>query len=610
MSFPSPPGGNAPPGGLQLRDEWFESCERLQQAVRDHCFAQERIIVQLLVHTETPCSSTFLHGAFRVPQSPRQSTFDGSRYTKTMGDLGSPRPSTPGRTGCGTQETMDSVDRSRDVCPEVSGFTGAKTETDGRFKIRGRRTSLGLRSEASQRLQELRDLEAQVGGLDLRSRLERGVLHVIGSWVSLKEPPREGLLARLERSTVWEGFIALLICLNSVFMVYTVDFQMANRETDQPLPRWAQAMELTFTFLFGVELALKLLVHRLHYFCNSQMRWNVFDFALVNLAFFDLLVGVNGNATFLRSLRILRVARALRILKFATQLRCMLQSILGSVMSLFWSFMVLLFIFFLFSIALVQMLAMHRSSEATGVVDANLDELLAEYFGSVASTMLTYHSATSGGDDWIIYHKVLSQTGWINAALFLMCIGFTQIALLNILTGIFVENAIKLAIPDRQALAMQQQRADAALADDLRRFLESLDVDSSGTISWKEFSKVANDPRVSTLLAVMGLDIRDAKMFFDMVVRSTGNPEVEIALLTDALLRMKGDATSFDVQAVAFKMHALSAKVEDLSKRSLPVWPHGLRSTQSSVLMSAAMPVGDLVTEVPPPKDDSTHWSL
>lgn len=107
---------------------------------------------------------------------------------------------------------------------------------------------------------------------------------------------------------------------------------------------------------------------------------------------------------------------------------------------------VLLFItFYLFSIATIQGMANYLSSDEGQAADEELRRQIVTYFGSVFKAMMSYHMATSGGKEWALYYEVLVQASEMTAALFALVVAFTQIALLNIMTGIFVETAMKLA---------------------------------------------------------------------------------------------------------------------------------------------------------------------
>lgn len=87
------------------------------------------------------------------------------------------------------------------------------------------------------------------------------------------------------------------------------------------------------TAFFGFEVLLRLWVHRLFFFCNDAWKWSVFDLVLVAQSCFDLVSDMvvddepsKGNISFLRTLRLLRLARA----HFQTTCRPPQRSDLGS----------------------------------------------------------------------------------------------------------------------------------------------------------------------------------------------------------------------------------------------------------------------------------------
>merc|ERR1719382_1867531 len=93
---------------------------------------------------------------------------------------------------------------------------------------------------------------------------------------------------------------------------------------------------------------------------------------------------------------------------------------------------------------------------------------LYDTFGSVQVAMLTLFKTSMGGQDWEVFYDVAEQTGIFEAITFIIFVAFIQIALMNILTGIFVENAMKLAQPDRDTLAFQFRKQRMQDAQDLK----------------------------------------------------------------------------------------------------------------------------------------------
>lgn len=169
---------------------------------------------------------------------------------------------------------------------------------------------------------------------------------------------------------------------------------------------------------------MKLAVHRWYLFVGPDMSWNIFDFILVVLAIYEevlLLVttledstGPGTSVTFLRSMRVLKVAkitRTIRLMRVFASLRMILNSLLGSLYSLFWSIAMLVLIFFLFAMIFVQ-----RASLALQDGEVPNAEAVLEQFGSVELAMLSLYASITGGDDWNNYYTTLLGTGEVSAA--------------------------------------------------------------------------------------------------------------------------------------------------------------------------------------------------
>jgi len=179
---------------------------------------------------------------------------------------------------------------------------------------------------------------------------------------------------------------------------------------------------------------------------------------------------------------------------------------------------------------------------------------LIEWFGSVGTTMMTCFRVITGGDDWGAYYDALKPTGFVNSVIFLFFIMFSQLALLNIVTGVFVENAMKASQPELAALAFEQRKRDLADAAVLRELFTQIDVDQSGTISSQEWTNsVQHDHNLRYRLAVMGLDIKDAMMFFNMLMEIGSDIEIDVDFFVDACLKMKGHASSIDLNCLAYE---------------------------------------------------------
>jgi len=165
-----------------------------------------------------------------------------------------------------------------------------------------------------------------------------------------------------------------------------------------------RVVDYLFLGIYTIEVALRLAVHRLYFFINDDYMWNIFDIALVFLGYSFLLSADIADTEFLRSLRILRVAnklvRVVRLVHFVSELRLMLQCVLGSLRSLVWALVLLMGFTIVFSILLVQQFAnaftMNTSSPFT---DSEI-KIIDDSFGSVYKSMIALFKSITGGADW------------------------------------------------------------------------------------------------------------------------------------------------------------------------------------------------------------------
>merc|ERR1712032_1335977 len=112
----------------------------------------------------------------------------------------------------------------------------------------------------------------------------------------------------------------------------------------------------------------------------------------------------------------------------------------------------MLLIFYIFSIVFVQGVGIYLAKE--GIQQHESEEMI-KFFGNVQTSILSLFTAATGGNDWQNYYMAIGPAGELYSFVFLFFVAFSNIALLNILTGIFVENAMANAEPTREQRAME-----------------------------------------------------------------------------------------------------------------------------------------------------------
>jgi len=397
---------------------------------------------------------------------------------------------------------------------------------------------------------------------------------------SLEEPRRRGCLARLVRSTSFSMVSGSVILLNACFILYTTELEMINIEASLNTDSRIKMIELALASIYVVEVILKLMVHRLFFFWNVEMAWNWFDFVLVvfsifeNLLVYDLLPGQDSssnpsspgsgvNLGFLRLIRLCKIVKILRVfrtLKFFSELRLMLDCVLGSLINVFWCVVMLAFVMYVFGLLLQQGIVQYLM-EAKGTMSQEANEMVMTYFGSVGQTVVTLFQSSTSGVDWNEPYKALRYTGEVMPMAFLAYVAFVFISVWNIVTSTFVEKALKLAQPDVDMLILEQQLQDFEDCKMLSRLFKSMrpaDDDGNERIGMEEFRQLVETYEFRSYLQTRGIDIKNAETFFKMLVELQGEPMIDATTFANACVRMKGAATSIDLQTVMFTTHLMN----------------------------------------------------
>eukprot|EP00747_Dinoflagellata_sp_TGD_P096416 gnl/TRDRNA2_/TRDRNA2_166835_c2_seq1.p1 gnl/TRDRNA2_/TRDRNA2_166835_c2~~gnl/TRDRNA2_/TRDRNA2_166835_c2_seq1.p1 ORF type:complete len:204 (+),score=41.58 gnl/TRDRNA2_/TRDRNA2_166835_c2_seq1:2-613(+) len=149
------------------------------------------------------------------------------------------------------------------------------------------------------------------------------------------------------------------------------------------------------------------------------------------------------------------------------------------------------------------------------------------------------------------------KSGRIYAWTFLFFIAFYGISISNILTGIFVDHAIKSGIAPRyQQITDERERMLGDVAD-FRDFIVELDVARDGKISMETFRELVHRPSFVAYLALIGLDIKDADMFFSMMSEACRSREIEVETFAQSCMLMRGSATAVDLHTVHIQVQIM-----------------------------------------------------
>lgn len=364
-------------------------------------------------------------------------------------------------------------------------------------------------------------------------------------------------IARIVNSVGFDISTGALIAVNALWIGIQTDI-MAQRGKDKAIPDYFRVTDSLFAVLFSLELCLRLYVSRWGFFTEKGRMWNLFDTLLVAaqlteeaMAWDDVIRGntTGGNSTnfsfmrILRVLRFIRVLRLVRIVRLIGELRTIVCSIAGSLKSLGWTICLLTLLIYVVGIYFTQLVADHGAE----------DKELVNFFGSLARSLLSLFAAFTGGVDWDqVASPLIDTIHPFCGVVFALYIAFAVLAMMNVVTGVFVESALMTARHDK----------DVDLVNTLREVFMKTDEDATGTIEWAEFERHIQDPQMEVIFKAVDLDRSEARGLFELIdVEDKGEISREEFIM--GCLRLKGPAKALDLATLMYDVKRVTNMMED-----------------------------------------------
>eukprot|EP00927_Polykrikos_kofoidii_P014792 TRINITY_DN16528_c0_g1_i1.p1 TRINITY_DN16528_c0_g1~~TRINITY_DN16528_c0_g1_i1.p1 ORF type:complete len:814 (+),score=165.43 TRINITY_DN16528_c0_g1_i1:191-2632(+) len=371
-----------------------------------------------------------------------------------------------------------------------------------------------------------------------------------------KKPMYRMSVQELLTSSKFDNLVGLSIFLNA--MVIGVQTEVMARGTTDEVPEEFQVLEYVFGAWFTLELSLRLYVLKLEFFAigGPGWGWNYFDFAVVFAQimemFAELWQTVGGidpkNFKLLRILRILRLVRILRVLRvlhLISELRTIVSSIVGSFSSLGWTVVLLSLMIYIVAVYFTQTVntRMVEVSPESGIVLANLDEeqlALKSKFGSLFRAILTLWEAISGGIDWDdLANPLLQEIGSTTCLLFVMYIAFALLALLNVVTGVFVQTALNSA----------KKEEDGFMTNQIIGLFNVVERRTDAKITFQQVTKSLENTATAKEWKSVGVAAEEARYLFRLLdIHNEGCIKFEEFL--SGCLRLNGPAKAVDLLTV------------------------------------------------------------
>eukprot|EP00927_Polykrikos_kofoidii_P000687 TRINITY_DN10251_c0_g7_i1.p1 TRINITY_DN10251_c0_g7~~TRINITY_DN10251_c0_g7_i1.p1 ORF type:complete len:749 (+),score=108.09 TRINITY_DN10251_c0_g7_i1:54-2300(+) len=438
---------------------------------------------------------------------------------------------------------------------------GAEMMNDENAPLRSKRVSTHTEIESFEQLSEDSHLVCAYSMRDIKAENGRGRLS-IGRELAKSKSKRKNVsiagkplcsmsVQDILNSPRFDNLVGLVIMVNA-FMIGVQTHHTALNRTASPLFVF-EVFEGIFAVWFTAELSLRIYVAKLAFFVpkGGGWFWNYFDFLVVFAQLLELFVQqLAKNSSIdvskfrllrvLRILRLVRILRVVRVLHLISELRTIVSSIVGSVRSLGWTCVLLFLMIYIVGVYFTQSITEHLVEQQTnGKSFTQGEEDLGYFFSSLFRAILSLFQAMSGGLDWNdLGGPLFTELGAMQGLCFTAFIAFALLALMNVVTGVFVQTALNSA----------RTEEDAFVTDQIYT-LFSISEKQEQTITLEEIEASLSDPRQAKEWQAIGVGEADAKHLFQLLdIESSGRISFEEFL--GGALRLNGDAKAIDLLTV------------------------------------------------------------
>jgi len=367
---------------------------------------------------------------------------------------------------------------------------------------------------------------------------------------SISEETRDAIYEVVE-GTKFAGFIATSIFLHAILVGVQTEYDI-NHLDEEAHPVF-RMFDIFFCAIFCAELCLRIACYGSDFFtCHKEWRWNIFDSVVLVLQCLDEVSivavrswtasSVPGNFFTWRLAwipKLIRNARLLRLLRLFQEFRTMVDSLHSATRPIVSSIILLVLMIYTIGVCVTNMVA--ESARDRPDILAG-EKSLGQYYGTLSRSLLSLFQATTGGVDWNDILKPLQEDiSPLLAIPFALYIAFMLLAMMNVITGVFVESSLSAA----------RGAKDAELRNQMRVLFRSTDKDRSGMISWEEFASQLEEQDMARCFQLLDIDISEAKGLFTLL-DTDGSGEIDAEEFVMGCLRLKGTAKAIDLATLMY----------------------------------------------------------
>jgi len=381
--------------------------------------------------------------------------------------------------------------------------------------------------------------------------------------------PTDGKITKLVHSRPFGITVNVMIFINVLVIAVEAENAISRaREGLEPSLIFLFS-DLAFCCFFTTEIVLRISGDRILFFIGADSKWNIMDASFVgmdimNQVFLLALQGVDISfmssfRTGVKMIRLCRTARALRmfrIVRNSTRARLLFEETIACASMGFWLICVL-------SVALVffGLFFMQASADVLLGEDYSheLQNRVLSIFATGPEAVFSLFELAAGGEPWSATFKTLMEVDSMYGILFVLFVFFIMILFMNVVTGVFVDSALKRA----KRHEVENKYDEAEMFKCMLKKAELMNVDS--LVSKTEFLEFLKTPYGTDQLTALGLETAEALGIYELLDKD-GKHNVNIDVLAGGCARFTQPVRSADSVAMHLAMKKITKEQRMFAK--------------------------------------------
>eukprot|EP00927_Polykrikos_kofoidii_P037765 TRINITY_DN31992_c0_g1_i1.p1 TRINITY_DN31992_c0_g1~~TRINITY_DN31992_c0_g1_i1.p1 ORF type:complete len:651 (-),score=102.49 TRINITY_DN31992_c0_g1_i1:74-1981(-) len=355
-----------------------------------------------------------------------------------------------------------------------------------------------------------------------------------------------------------DGLVSFFLFASAI--VLGVEADMTAKHVSAEMMKPLALVDLIFTMFFALEIMLRMWVFGRDFIKSDDRAWNIFDAVVVSSSIVAVVTtwgltdisaqNAMGSFGLLRLLRLCRLLRLIRIVKLIPELESIVYLLAASMSSFLWSATLMVFMMYLLSVYYTEALSLLQSTE----------ELEADW-GGIVPSMLSLFQGVTGGVSWKILVNAWEKSDLGVASkiqhtvIFCGFVVFTQLVLLNLVTGVFVDGARRLAASDRKASVLKQ-----AL-----QLYSKADVLGKNAVTFKTLMEDTEPTVLNSTLEALELRVDELEAVFTMF-DTDGSGDVSMEEFVQGVMHYRNPAKSLEVGLLNHTAQKLAKDVQKIGR--------------------------------------------